>query len=126
MIERIKIHNYLNGFVFSMIEFLIVGLILMPFTVYYFLHSRFFYGMAGLGIILNSLLISAFAINSLNKKEKDLGLRKLFNPQVRHEMHNKYPNLQRDTYILSALILLPFMLCVFCLIDWLKNNRNPF
>jgi hypothetical protein len=124
MIKKIKLHNYLNGFVFSMIEFLVLILILMPFMIYYFLHGRLLYGMISFGIVLNAAVIVGFAVNSLIKKEEDLGLRKLFNREIRNKVHEKYPNLQNDTYILTFAILLPFALCLFCLVDVIKTRNN--
>ncbi len=124
MINKIRLHNYLNGSTFSMIEFLIVILLLLPFMAWYFLHGRLLYGIAALGIILNSAVIVAFAANSLIKKEKDLGLRKLFNRKVRIDISNQYPHMQRDTYVLSISILLPFVLCILCGVDLLKRRKN--
>jgi len=124
MVEKIKVHNYLNGFVFSLVEFLIVFLFLAPFMIYYFLHGRLLFGIIALGIGINSLLIVVFAANSIRKKEKDFGIGKLFNKKTRLEINRKYPGLQRDTYVLSALIILLFMLTLFCFLDLLKTHKR--
>jgi hypothetical protein len=124
MVEKIKVHNYLNGFVFSLVEFLIVFLFLAPFMIYYFLHGRLLFGIIALGIGINSLLIVVFAANSIRKKEKDFGIGKLFNKKTWLEINRKYPGLQRDTYVLSALIILLFMLTLFCFLDLLKTHKR--
>jgi hypothetical protein len=51
MLRKIKVHNYLNGNIFSLIEFLFTALIVSPFTVYYVIHGRFVFAAVGIGII---------------------------------------------------------------------------
>ncbi len=124
MIEKIKLHNYVYGFVFSLIEFSIIIVVVGFFMTYYFLHGKLFYGIIALGIVLNSLVIVIFSVLSLQKKEKDIGIIKFLNKKIRNEIYKCYPLLNQDTYILSILILVPFLLIVLSFRDVLKKRLS--
>ena len=126
MIQKIKLHNYVYGFVFSLIEFILIILVIGGFMIYYFLHGRTLYGIISLGIVLNCLVFVLFAASSLIHKENDLGIMKFFNKKSRDETYREHTTLQRDTYVLSVLTLFPFLLFLLCLIDIIrkKNGKN--
>ena len=116
IIEKIKLHNYVYGFFFSVVEFLLIILVIGLFMIYYFLHGKILYAIITLGIVLNCFVFVLFAAGSLIDKENDLGIIKFFNKKARDETYRMYPTLQRDTYVLSLLTLLPFMLILSCTI----------
>lgn len=127
MIEKIKLHNYVYGFVFSLVEFLLIILVIGLFMIYYFLHERIPYAIITLGIVFNCFVFVYFAANSLIQKEHDLGIIKFFNKKARDETYRIYPTLQLDTYVLSLLTLLPFMLILSCTINTITkmlSNKN--
>ncbi len=123
MINKIKLHNYIYGFIFSLIEFIVFELVVCPFTIYYFISGRFIYGFIALGIFLNALPIIILAIRSLVKKEKDIGILSYLKKDTRNKIHIQYRNLQRDTNLLALLLLFPFLLSILCLIDILKHRK---
>ncbi len=114
--EKIKLHNYVYGFLFSLVEFLLIILVIGFFMIYYFLRGKILYALITLGIVLNCCVFVLFAAGSLIHKENDLGIIKFFNKKARDETYRMYPTLQRDTYLLSLLTLLPFMLVLSCTI----------
>src|SRR5215510_14720399 len=93
MINRIKIHNILNGIIFSIVEFLITAGIIAPFAIYYVLHGRALYATVAIGIILNCLTIVAFGVQQYINKEKDVGIQHMFNNSVRENINREYPQL---------------------------------
>src|SRR5215510_2684018 len=100
MINRIKIHNILNGIIFSIVEFLITAGIIAPFAIYYILHGRALYATIAIGIILNCLTIVAFGVQQHIRKEKDVGIQRMFNKGVREKISREYPHLGNDTSVL--------------------------
>ncbi len=123
MIQKIKLHNYVYGFAFTLIEFLLIILVLGSFMIYYFTQSRFLHAMITLGICLNALMFVLYAANSLIKKEKDLGIIKFFNKKARDETYKAHPTLHKDTQLLSVLMVVPFLLILFCCIDIVKETH---
>jgi hypothetical protein len=124
MIRKIKLHNYVYGFTFSLLEFLLIIIVVGSLMLYYFMHGRLLDCLVTLGKVLNCAVFVLFAANSLIKKEKDLGIIKFFNKKCRTETYNRFPPLQRDTYLLSVLILLPFILILCCLIEISKMKNS--
>lgn len=120
--EKIKTHNYINGFVFSAVEFILVAVIILPFFIYYVVHERILLSIISCGLILNSLTISAFAILSIRKKEKSIGFRFYRDTGLRNEIGKSQPNLFNDTMILCFSLLIPFYL-FFVIIYERKNLK---
>ncbi len=110
MIRRIKTHNLLNGIVFSIVEFLIAALIVAPFAAYYIVLGRFLLAILAIGIILNCLVIVVIGIQQYRRGEKDVGIRHLFNKDIRERVGREYPHLGSDTLVLSVTVLLPFVI----------------
>lgn len=110
MTERIVAHNRLNGFVFSVIEFGLFSLIIVPFSIFYGFTGRWILFAISIGIVCNFLTVVTFAIMSLRSGEQSVGHRKLLNREYRAEIAKKYPHLFYDTLILTTSSLLPFVL----------------
>ena len=124
MIHRIKVHNLLNGIVFSIVEFLVTVLLIAPFAVYYVLHDKVLYATITIGIILNCLMIVIFGIQQYGNKEKDLGLRHLFHKDVRENISREYPHLRNDTLILVITMLLPFIMFLWVFYELLFGGKR--
>lgn len=124
MIRKIKLHNYVYGFTFSLLEFLFIIVIIGSFMFYYFIHGVLLYGIVALGIVLNCLVFVLFAAISIIKNEKSLGIIKFLKQKDRAETHRRFPVLQRDTYLLSVLTLLPFILIICCLIEIFRKKNS--
>ena len=121
MLSRIKSHNYLNGIIFALVEFVLTGGVLVPFTVYYFLHGRYRFGAVVLGIVLNCFTIAAVALVSLLKKEPSIGVIKLYtDPEVKKRASLLHPHMSLDTLLLCIAVLVPFCLLASTLYDLLK------
>lgn len=112
LIQRIKEHNYLNGFKFVIAEFGIFILIILPFTLYYLLHNNFIFGVIGLGLIANFMVVLVFAVGSVLRKETSVGINKVYSKKYREEINQKYPQLTNDTFILFAALIIPFILLI--------------
>ena len=124
ILERIRSHNYLNGFVFSTVEFFIMALVISPFAFYYLTHGRYIMGLLSLGIFLNCLPIIYCGIQSILKKEKDWGIKQLFKKRNREDIRNRYPHMGLDTTILVIAILLPFVTFLLFLTDNIRRKSD--
>ena len=112
MTAIVRLHNYVNGLKFSAYEFIMASVTVAPFTAYYVVHGRVVYAVLSLGLIANFLVIVVFAIQSLMRREKSIGIVQLFNKQRRGEVHAQYPNLDTLTLILCMALIIPFLLAV--------------
>lgn len=113
MLKIIKHHNYLNGLKFSFFEFLFAGAIFIPFALYYLIHGRAWYAALATGIILNCLTVSAVAFVSILKKEKSIGIGRLYkDKEVLGRVRAEFPRLSQETGILSLTILIPYWVFV--------------
>jgi hypothetical protein len=121
MIHIVRIHNYLNGFKFSTYEFILSSLIVLPFSFYYLTHNNFLYGLVSLGLIANFLIIVLFALQSIRRNEKDIGIKKLFKKERRGPIHEEYPNLDTMTLVLCITLVIPFLLVILILAEKTKN-----
>lgn len=118
MLKRIRLHNYLNGHVFSLIEYLLVAAILTPFLFYYVAHGWALYALAAAGIVFNCFTVCAVALVSILAKEQSVGLRRFARDrELRRRVAIEHPNLSSDTLILSVTVLIPFWIFGATLID---------
>lgn len=53
ILGKIRSHNHLSGFLFSIVEFLIMALVTGPFGLYYIIHTRYLYAFVFFGTIIN-------------------------------------------------------------------------
>jgi hypothetical protein len=117
MSEKIKAHNEVNGFVFSVVEFAIIALSILPVALYYLLHARLIAFMIATGIAVNALTVVAFGIHALATRQKDIGIMSWFDKKERAAIASRYPHLTRDTLILTTATLLPFVLLLDTVFD---------
>ena len=110
LIPKVRSHNYINGYVFSLIEFILAAGVILPFFVYYLWHARILLAIISLGLILNFIMIVSFAFASLRRKERSIGLAFYRDARVRKQVAQEYPDLQSDTIILCLSLLIPFWL----------------
>jgi hypothetical protein len=124
MITLIKNHNYLNGLIFSFFEYLVVAAILAPSAVYYLAHAQWLYGAITVGVILNCLTVSAFALASMREKGTSVGIWKIYgDADLRRKIQAEYPGISRETLILSVTVLIPFWILCAVLRDlFLKQS----
>ena len=121
MIKIIKTHNYLNGSWFSFLEYLLVACIVIPFFAYYMTHGIDWYALVALGIILNCLTMAGIALVSIINKEPSVhGWRFYRDKDFRQEITRQYPDLSKQTAILSVGILIPFLIALAVVRDWVR------
>ena len=123
LIDKIKAHNEVNGFVFSAAELCLVALCSAPFGVYYLLHGRRFAGLIAMGIAANALTIAALSLQGLWSGQKDIGLSKWFNKEGRPAMASRFPNMTTDTMVVAFVTMLPFVLLLGVMYEALTRKR---
>jgi hypothetical protein len=122
MLARIKVHNYVNGFRFCVWEFVVASLLVLPFTVWFLAQGKYLYGVVGVGLIMNFLVVVTLAVQSLRRGEQDRGILQFFNKQRRGEIHAEYPHLDADTGIVCVALILPFVTLAGVMIDLAKTR----
>jgi hypothetical protein len=123
LIKKILDHNYLNGFKFVVAEFGIFILVILPFTFYYSIHKNFLFGIIGIGLLANFVVVIFYAMRSIQRKERSLGINKIYDKKIREQIMLEYPHLVRDTFVLFAALILPFFLATGVSIELLKADK---
>jgi hypothetical protein len=114
LIEKIQLHNELNGLVFCAVEFALISLIITPFACFYLSHARFIEGIVALGIATNTLCIAALALHSRIAGQKSIGIRKWFDKNGRAEIAARVRGHERDTMTIVVATLVPFVVVLVC------------
>ena len=122
IVERIKTHNIMNGFWFSTIEFFCMLLVFMFLATAYLIKENYLYSFLTYGLAGNCLPVIVFGVISKIKKEKDIGLRYIFNQKLREKLQQEYPHMLQDTFIIAGTTLIPFLLLFLSLFESIKNK----
>ena len=117
IIERIRRHNIINGFLFSLIEFGGIALLIGAFAIWFLLKKRYGIGFIGLGIAANCLPVAYYALRSLRRKQQSIGFLAIFDPNVRERVARQYPETAADTAVIVATTLIPFLALLLAAID---------
>jgi len=112
MIDRIASHNSINGLTFSIVEFSLFLLVVLPFGILYLLHQNLLFALLALGLMCNFSMIILFGIRSILRKEKGGSHKDLFQKTKRDALSQQYPYLLWDTLLLVFTLLVPFLLCM--------------
>lgn len=102
-------HNRLNGVVFSIVEFGLIGLFVGAFATWYTAHRRAGMAIIAWGIALNCLSVVIYGLRQLAQdraKGKPIGSFWDRKSRARHLREN--PRMGRDTLVLTVAALLPF------------------
>jgi len=127
VLEAIRIHNRLNGLVFSLVEFLAASLVVVPIAMADLRHGMAF--LVPVGWIANCLTIALIAGRSLRRREEDVGgigsLRIARDPELRRRVAAEHPNLSRHTLFLVVGIMVPFSVFGLAALDgqWARHRR---
>jgi hypothetical protein len=124
VLQRIKRHNEVWGFRFCAGEFVLASLLILPFTVWYLAHGKYLYGVIGMGLITNFLVVVVLALQSLHRGERDRGILQFFNKQLRGDIHAAYPRLDAETAVLCVAVILPFVTLAWVMIDLAKTRTQ--
>jgi hypothetical protein len=117
MLKMIREHNTLNGFGFTIAEFLVLAVLLMPFVLYYWLHQRWWEGLIATGIVLNCATVAVTAARQRRRGEKEVGLRAMRRPELREQIAREHPSLAAHTMTLTLSLLIPFLVLLWTLAD---------
>lgn len=123
MIARVQAHNRLNGFGFVICEFALIGLVGAVFAVLYLARGNLLYGIAGLGIAFNSLLVIVLAARSLARRETGIGILRIYTqPAVRAKVMREHPDLSKDTLLITVAVLVPFLLLILVVAEAVRRR----
>ena len=111
----IREHNTLNGLRFTLVEFVIVGLLMTGSAAYLALTSHMVLSVVAAGIAANCVPVIMQAGASLRAGEVDRGWRATFSPLQRAAVLRDHPTAQRDTWMLSVATVLPFLVAIAAL-----------
>ena len=110
MTDIIRRHNRINGIPFSIAEFALITLVMgVFFAVHVVRHNLPFAVIEG-GIALNCLPVVAIGVRMLKEREeagKPLG--SFWNKEARQQLRRENPHMLRDTLVLTAATLIPFL-----------------
>lgn len=125
MIRRIEDHNRLNGYLFVSIEFGAIAAVVAPFGIYWFGHRNWPLAAVAAGVFVNCLLVFARAVRSLVRRERGVGLWKIYtDTATRQGVAASYPNLSADTAIVAIASLLPFVLAAITALEALRAGKR--
>ncbi|HEU4966854.1 MAG TPA: hypothetical protein VFT53_05255 [Candidatus Saccharimonadales bacterium] len=117
IIERIKRHNTVNGFMFSFVEFALITLLIGGLGVYALLRSRTLVGAACLGIAANGFPVMFYSLRSLRAREKAIGLGNWMRASGRSLIAERYPETPVDTTVIVVATAVPFLALLLAFID---------
>ena len=124
LIKKIQDHNYLNGFLFVTMEFVVFISAVLPFTIYYLLNGKITLSVIGIGLILNFTTVALFSVRSMLRKDASLGIHKLYNKKIRDKVRLSYPALTKDTTTLFITLIVPFILTIIVCVELLTSRQN--
>ncbi len=124
LIKKIQDHNYLNGFLFVTIEFVVFISVVLPFTIYYLLKGEILLLLIGIGLTLNFITVAFFSVRSMLRKDASLGIHKLYDKKIRDKIRLSYPTLTKDTTILFITLIIPFILTIIVCVELLNSRQN--
>ena len=133
MMKRIETHNLLNEIVFSIIEFVFIAAVIIPFAIYYIFHAQALYALVSVGIVLNCLTVAILGIRQLNNKGQETGWRRLYSKQGlldkqgRERIGSENPHLLKDTTIIIVTTLIPYALLLWVIFELSTRHQesNP-
>lgn len=117
LLEKIHVHNRLNGYWFSAVEFGVLALVATPFALYYWAVGRWALAVIATGILANSVPPTISAVRSLSAHQSALGWRGLRDPAIRSQIRSEQPHLFADTITITVCTLVPFLAVVLVLVD---------
>jgi hypothetical protein len=126
MRKIIQRHNRLNGLVFSMAEFLFIGLIAGVFATYYIIHWRWLMAFVGCGITLNCMPVVVDGWCQLIK-ERGGGrfIGSYYSDKTAREQHRREnPHMLRDTLVFVVAALLPFVMLLATMLDRPRHDKT--
>ena len=115
MLDIIRRHNRLNGVIFCLVEFALMGIFVGVFAGVLFLKGRLDLGLIGSGIAINCIPVIVCGVNTILYSPQDLKLGTIWNRDARATLKRENPHMMRETLILSGATLVPFFLAAAAL-----------
>ncbi|MGH2467729.1 MAG: hypothetical protein ACRDGL_08365 [Candidatus Limnocylindrales bacterium] len=109
MVRTIREHHALNGLRFSVVEFLVMAVLAAVLAGSAVAIGRPLLAVLLVGIVLNCLTVAAFGIAWLRAGVPDQPLAATFSPAARARTLRQHPDAQRATWILTAAVLVPYL-----------------
>jgi hypothetical protein len=122
MLKIIREHNRLNGFAFTIAEFVILAAVLLPFVIYFWAHERWWEATIATGIVLNCAAIAVTAARQRSRGERQVGLRAMRDPARREAIAREHPGLAQHTMVLTLSLLVPFLVLGWTLVDLARSS----
>lgn len=117
MREMLREHNNLNGFGFSLAEFLLAALVAFWLCAAYLSRGRVMWFVAWLGIAINSVTICVTVLVQIRRGERSKGLYDTYFGKGRETVRREHPKLMEHTVHIVLATAVPFLLALLVLVD---------
>ncbi|MFL6122226.1 hypothetical protein [Actinophytocola sp.] len=124
MIERIRVHNHLNGTRFSTLEFGFACLAALFIAIALLLQGRWPAGVLACGTAVNCLVVAGFGGVSWIRGDRGRRMRELLRSDARRAVGAEHPRLMMDTLLLAASALIPFALSIAVIVDGVRRRSR--
>lgn len=115
-------HNTLNGFWFSLIEFILVALAALALAVIELAHGKRLWSFGYCGIGANAAAICATVIEQMRRGERDSNLAATYFGAGRSAVKRDHPALDVHTLQIVVATLVPFVMVVPVAREWLRDR----
>lgn len=118
MIDRVQVHNRLNGYRFVAVEFGVIAAVTAAFAVAWIARGSWLLAAVAAGIFVNSAVIVGAAVRSIFRGERGVGIWKVYtDPGTRRAVVAEHPDLSSDTAMVAVAALIPFALAAVIAIE---------
>ncbi|MEO8969093.1 MAG: hypothetical protein ABI355_15730 [Solirubrobacteraceae bacterium] len=117
-------HNELYGIAFSIVEFLLVGIVAALIAVGFGASGRPAGAVIASGIAANSMLIVAVGIAAWRRGERGTPIGQVFSARYRAHLVRCHPQLPRDTCVVASATLAPFLVVVMVVVELARRVRR--
>lgn len=124
MIERIRVHNQLNGTRFSTLEFGFACLAALLIAMAFLLQGRWLAGVLAGGTAVNCSVVAGFGGVSWVRGDRGRRMRELLRSDVRRAVGAEHPRLMMDTLLLASSALIPFALSITVIADGVHRRSR--
>jgi hypothetical protein len=124
VIRRVREHNELYGIAFSIVEFVLVGIVAALVALLFGVSGRPAGAVIATGIAANSMLIVAAGIAAWRRGERGTPIGQVFSARSHADLVRCHPQLRRDTCVVAGTTLAPFLLVVMVAVELARRMRR--
>lgn len=124
MIRRVREHNELYGVAFSIVEFVLVGIVAALIALGFGESRRPAGAAIAGGITANSMLIVVVGIAAWRRGERGTPIRQVFSARHRALLVRRHPQLPRDTFVVAGATLVPYLLLAIVVVELVCRVRR--